>query len=124
MRYILYVFVGMFCLAGSAGQAQSKSESSKKKKEQEILIQTTAQCEMCKDRIERTLSFEKGVKSAILQMDDKRLRVVFNPKKTDPEKIKKAVSAVGYQADEVKANADAYQKLPGCCKIGGHDGGH
>lgn len=79
---------------------------------------------MCKDRIERALAFEKGVKSSILQMDDKKLRVVFNSKKTSPEKIKKAVSALGYQADEIKANPEAYQKLPECCKIGGHDDGH
>jgi len=30
----------------------------------EIKIKTSSQCEMCKERIEKTLAFEKGVKKA------------------------------------------------------------
>jgi len=32
---------------------------------EEIKIQTSAQCQMCKDRIEKALSYEKGIVSRI-----------------------------------------------------------
>ena len=33
--------------------------------------------------------------------------------------IEKAVSALGYQANETLADPVAYEALPGCCKVGG-----
>ncbi|OJV50377.1 MAG: hypothetical protein BGO31_13470 [Bacteroidetes bacterium 43-16] len=36
--------------------------------------------------------------------------------RTNPEQIKQAIAAAGFDADEVKATADAYEKLDGCCK--------
>lgn len=87
---------------------------------QEIQIKTSAQCDMCKDRIEKALALEKGVKRATLDVDSKVLTVVYNSNQIKPEQIKAAVTKVGYDADELQADADAYKKLPGCCKKGGH----
>ena len=39
--------------------------------------------------------------------------------KTDLLKIEKAISNLGYQANETLANSEAYESLPACCKIGG-----
>jgi len=86
------------------------------KKTEELKIQTSAQCGQCKDRIEKAMAFEKGVVSSDLNIDDKVLTVIYNPGKTTPEKIRKAVNDVGYDADDTKANPKAYTDLPGCCK--------
>ena len=40
----------------------------------------------------------------------------FNPKKTNVAKLKKAITEVGYDADEVVAETAGYNKLPSCCK--------
>jgi len=90
------------------------------KKTEIIKIKTSAQCDQCKERIEKTMAYEKGVKKSNLDIETAVLTVEYSPKKTSPEKIKKAVSDVGYDADEVLANPEAYQKLPTCCKKGGH----
>ncbi|HOW32280.1 MAG TPA: heavy metal-associated domain-containing protein [Bacteroidales bacterium] len=82
----------------------------------EIKIKTSAQCDMCKERIEKAMAFEKGVKSSVLDLDSKVLTVNYLPKKTTPEKIRNAVAATGYDADDVPANAKAYDALPPCCK--------
>ena len=37
----------------------------------EVKIKTSAQCDMCKERIEETLAFEKGVKKAELDLETK-----------------------------------------------------
>ncbi len=86
------------------------------KKNAEIEIMTSAQCGMCKDRIEKVLAYEKGVVSAVLDNETKKVKVVYNPKKTDPDKLRLAISKVGHDADDIAADPVAYEKLPPCCR--------
>ncbi|WP_448530427.1 heavy-metal-associated domain-containing protein [Raineya sp.] len=83
---------------------------------QEVQIKTSAVCGMCKKKIEKDLSYEKGVVSADLNVETKIVTVKYNPKKTSVAKIKKAINKAGYDADELPANPKAYNKLPECCK--------
>ena len=83
---------------------------------QSISIQTSAQCEMCKTTIEKALAYEKGVVSSELNMETKEVSVKYKSKKTSPEKIRKALTEIGYDADDLTANKKAYSKLPNCCK--------
>lgn len=84
-----------------------------------IDIKTSAVCGMCKDKIEGALAFEKGVVKSKLNIKTKVISVTYNPEKTGPDKIRKAISLVGYNADDVKADKAAYEKLDGCCKKDG-----
>jgi copper chaperone CopZ len=97
--------------AGNAAMAQEP-----KKGTEEVKIQTSAVCGMCKERIEHDLAFEKGIKSVSLDDETKIVTVGYNPKKTNPDNIRLAISKIGYDADDVKADPEAYAKLPGCCK--------
>lgn len=90
------------------------------KKEAQVKIKTSAECDMCKKRIESNLIYEKGVKFCKMDIDSKVLTVTYNPEKTSPEKIKQAVGKIGYDADDVKADSITYNKLPECCKKGAH----
>lgn len=85
-------------------------------KDKEVKIKTSAICEMCKARIERNLSFEKGVKEADLDVKSKVVTIKYNPGKTDVTKLKSVISKTGYDADEVVADEAGYNKLPSCCK--------
>lgn len=82
----------------------------------EVKIKTSAICEMCKERIERNLSFEKGVKEADLDVKTKVVTIKYNPKKTDVAKLKANIMKTGYDADDVTADPAGYAKLPSCCK--------
>ena len=84
-----------------------------------VKIMTSAVCDLCKERIENVLSFEKGVKSGILDLETKIVTVVYNPEKTTDQKIREAITKMGYDADSLAADAKAYKRLPDCCK---HDG--
>lgn len=84
--------------------------------EQTLQIKTSAVCGMCKKSLEKAMAYEKGVKSSNLDVDSKVLTVVFDSKKTNADKIRKAVNATGYDADEQAANARAYERLDDCCK--------
>lgn len=85
-----------------------------------VVIKTSAICEMCKEAIEYDLAFEKGIKSAELNLETKEVTVVYNAKKTSDEVIRKRITMVGYHADTLKRDPIAYNKLPFCCKDGGH----
>lgn len=90
-------------------------------REKEVKIKTSAICGMCKARIERNLSFEKGVKEANLDVKSKVVTIKYNPHKTDVTKLKANISKTGYDAEEVPADEAGYAKLPSCCKKGGMD---
>ena len=85
-----------------------------------VKIKTSAICEMCQETLERDLAFEKGVKEATLNLDDKVMSVVYNPKRTDAETIRKRITMVGYHADTLARDSVAYENLPICCKDGSH----
>lgn len=98
-------------LAVSTGMSHGQE-----KKEETLKIKTSAVCNMCKERIESNLPFEKGVRDVKLDVKSKMLTVVYKPSKTNPDKIRAAVNKIGYDADDKPADMKAYEKLPACCK--------
>lgn len=88
-------------------------------KAETAVIQTSAECGSCKDRIEEKLNYTGGIKFAELNLEDKKVTIKYNPKKITLEEIKKTISEIGYDADEVKAVPSAVQALPACCQPGG-----
>ena len=87
---------------------------------EEVKIKTSAVCEMCKERIEEEMSTIEGVSSSNLDVDTKILTVNFNPAKITADDIRKAITKIGYDADDMAASKKAYNKLPKCCKKDGH----
>ena len=95
------------------------AQDTKKKNKTEletIEIQTSAVCGMCKERLEHDLAFEKGVKFVELDDETKILTIKYKKGKNTKENLKKAVTKVGYDADEMPAELKAYNSLPDCCK--------
>ena len=71
--------------------------------------------------LEKDLTFEKGVKSVNLDLETKVLNIAYIDSKTDPDKLRKRITMVGYNADSLKRDPKAYAKLDECCKDGAHD---
>lgn len=85
-----------------------------------VAIKTSAVCEMCKNTLEKDLTFEKGVKSVNLDLETMVLNIAYIDSKTDPDKLRKRVTKVGYNADSLMRDPKAYEKLDECCKDGAH----
>ncbi|HXH19194.1 MAG TPA: heavy metal-associated domain-containing protein [Chitinophagales bacterium] len=96
------------------------ANAQKAKKTETIQIKTSAVCNMCKHTIETALYNVKGVKSANLDVPSKVVTVSYKPSAVTPEQLRTAITKVGYDADDVPADPQAYQKLHGCCKKGAH----
>jgi periplasmic mercuric ion binding protein len=95
-----------------------------KKVVQTVTIQTpTVQCESCKKRIEDYLKREDGVQKATVDFKKHVTKVTFVSERTNIENVKAAIANSGYDADDVKADDEAYKKLPKCCKKPADGGG-
>ncbi len=81
-----------------------------------VRIKTSAICDQCKERIEHDLPFEKGIRSANLDLSNNIVTVIYNSKKTNGQTIREAITKIGYDADSLKADLKSYGKLPDCCK--------
>ena len=78
-------------------------------------IKVSGNCDMCKARIEKAAKVD-GVTKAEWNKETKMLAVTYEPSKTNTEAIGKKVAASGHDTEKTKAEAKAYDKLPGCCK--------
>ena len=106
-KAILSILVLFIALASSAQQ----------KKPVTVKINTpSVQCEMCKKKIEEYLMYEEGVTKVLVDYKQKKTTVTYLTDRTNLDNIKTAIANTGYDAEEVKAAADAYDKLPKCCK--------
>jgi len=59
------------------------------KKNGTIVIKTSAQCEMCKEKIEKELTYTKGIKKVELDLITKDLSVTFQTKKLLLKKLRR-----------------------------------
>ena len=89
---------------------------SQEKKVTTIKIKTSAVCGMCKDRIEQGMAYAKGVRDITLDVETKIATIKYSTSKTSPDELRKGISKLGYDADEIPADSAAYVKLPPCCK--------
>ncbi|MEO8067772.1 MAG: heavy-metal-associated domain-containing protein [Flavobacteriales bacterium] len=79
-------------------------------------VKTSTVCDMCEKTIETELIYEKGIQKVDVHLDDAVVHVEYDTRKTTPEKIRTAISKLGYMADGIAADEAAWNKLPACCK--------
>jgi periplasmic mercuric ion binding protein len=95
--------------------AQNK-KSEKAKKSVSMSFEVKGVCDMCKERIETAAIYTKGVKHASWNKEAQELTVVYNNTKTTEEKIHNNIAGVGHDTSKAVAEAEAYGKLPECCR--------
>lgn len=100
----------------------SASFAQEPKKNQKAVIKTAIYCDHCKEcetcgkNFQANMHKIKGLK--MFELDEKKMTITvyYNGTKTNLETIKKGISKLGYDADNIKADPSAYEKLDGCCK--------
>lgn len=81
-------------------------------------------CEACKVRVESYLKRYDGITAITVNFRKGEVVVTYLTDRIDLEQIKTAISNLGYDADDVPANEEAYRKLPRTCKKPEDGGGH
>lgn len=83
-----------------------------------------ALCAECKTRIEMYLRRYDGLVFLDVNYRKGETTVKYLTDRIDIEQIKTAISNIGYDADDVPANEEAYKRLPKSCKKFEDGGGH
>ncbi len=99
-----------FLLTGFNAGAQSEP------KVKTVVIQTSAECEDCEERIEAMLNYTKGISFAELDLTTMKVTVKYKTATITEAQIKEKISKLGYDADDVKADPVAQKELPACCQ--------
>jgi len=114
MKNLKIILVLLLAFSASIGSAQKKTEKA--------VIQTALYCDHCKacetcgQLFQKNMLKIKGVKMYELDETAMTITVFYDPKKTNLEAIRTGISKLGFDADNLKADAVAYEKLDGCCK--------
>lgn len=109
MKKILVIVV--FAFFGMNANAQEQPNKNRK-----VEIEVNGVCEMCKKRIEKAAYSVKGVKSAIWHAEDQDIHLIFDETKCTVLDVEKAIAKVGHDTKDIKATAEQYEKIHGCCK--------
>jgi copper chaperone CopZ len=115
MKSLFFVFFSFFLFTATFAANEAPA-----KKVKEVVIQTSAQCGMCEERLEKALYKVKGVKSVALNLENKKITILYKTKHTNADALRKVIANTGYDADKVEADKKAYEALPTCCQKGGH----
>jgi len=94
----------------------TKTEISKNMAMTDLSFGVRGNCGMCKKTIEKATYSVEGVTSANWNVDEKKIDVSFDNKKTNTMAIHKAIADSGYDTEKVEGNLIAYDNLPGCCQ--------
>ena len=73
-------------------------------------------CGMCKNRIETVAKGFEGVQAAAYDLKAQSLKLTYETRQVKPNKVLKAIAAIGYDADRFKAPQEAYDRLEACCR--------
>ena len=89
-----------------------------------VIKTPNALCENCKTRIEGYLKRYDGVLEVTVYFRKGETKVKYITDRINLEEIKTAIANCGYDADDVPAAEDAYNRLPKSCKKFEDGGGH
>ena len=64
-----------------------------------VVFSVNMHCEKCVEKIRENISYEKGVKGLEISLEDKTVKIVYDPKKTDVRKLGDAISGLGYEVE-------------------------
>lgn len=97
---------------------EKKAKKGKKEKAamKSYVIASNPQCDMCVAKIEGAIGAMKGIRLVRVDLAQSNVIVKYAPDKISLDEIKQKIAGLGYDADEVKANPEAYKALPDCCK--------
>ena len=93
-------------LAGNAHDLPAQDSKAKEKKTGKVVFLTNIFCEKCKAKIEKNISWEKGVKDLTVNLEKKTVTITYDPRKNTEEKLKEAIEKLGYTAEKWKEESE------------------
>ena len=94
-----------------------KNQNSTKNINIDEIIISTAQCNMCVANIGNALNGVDGILKYKVELETDQVKIKYNADMISLQGIEQLISKAGYQANNLPADVDAYNKLSMCCKL-------
>ncbi len=107
MKRIIIMAVAALLFAAPVVLAQNpeKTKTEKTSKSDEnictITFATDMHCESCVTKINENIAFEKGVKDLKVSLEEERITIKYDKRKTSEEILAASVRKLGYKAEKV-----------------------
>ena len=115
MKTLMRTLMLCLLLVATRSHAQDADHS----KYASVDIHTNAVCDDCKHTIQTEMLYVKGVQAVTVDLATNTIHVDYKASKTDPDKLRTAVSQLGYMADSLMPDMEARKALPACCQAEG-----
>jgi copper chaperone CopZ len=117
-RFILLFIAAILTVAVVSAQLKQSAEMLKADSQilKTIIKVPTIVCGSCVTTVTTALKKVDGVKTAKVDLKKKTATVTYASAKVTVDKLEKAIADAGYDANKVKRNPEAYEKLDACCK--------
>jgi len=118
-----FMFISGCSNEETENKTENKTENIQQGTQQSELIENvsinlpTMQCEKCKETIETAVRKMDGIRDITVSVKDKFAHIDYEKSKIDVSHIEDAITSAGYDANDKKANPEAYENLKDCCKI-------
>lgn len=111
-----FFWVVILILLGALPFFNTEAGSKFEQRTTTVDLQTNMICGQARKIIEKALMKVSGVIEASVETADRVAIVKYDDTKTSIAEIENAITKAGYDANDKKADPEAYDKLPDCCK--------
>jgi copper chaperone CopZ len=96
MKTKLIALLSIFLVCGISMDVAAQ-ENKKKKNTEEVLFNVNMHCESCRKKIEKQISFEKGVSDLSVDLATNTVWIEYKSNKTSEDKLKATIEKMGYE---------------------------
>lgn len=103
----LFLLLAFFLMISAV---ESLSAQEKKKNEKVVFYVENMNCKNCQATIEKYIPFEKGVKDLKCDLENKKVTVTYDLKKTNTEKLKEGFKKIKFPAVIAPSTSELSEK--------------
>lgn len=98
MKTIKFLIAAIFIVSSTLTFAKTKAEN-----DTTVCFLVSMDCMACKQKIEKNIAFEKGVKTLDVNLAEKTVKVKYHKQKNNPELLKQAIEKLKYEVEIISA---------------------
>ena len=105
MKNFGLILLAIFLCLGTVFDLSAQNKT-KKKKTEEVIFLVSMHCDNCKKKIEKNISWEKGVKDLRIDLENKKVTILYNPAENNKEQLKTAIEKLSFTCEIVEKEKD------------------
>lgn len=124
MKTRILMIALMACVSGLFTQSFAQTKKEKKSTKETVVFSVPMDCEGCRTKVIGYMSYEKGVRDISANLEQQTVTIVYNPQKTNVEKLIQGFAKIDKKAVEKKAGDTPSQHKAACDGHHNHDHNH